>query len=49
MTIYGYLRVSTDDQDYNSQKQGVENFANAKGWTIEEYITDEGVSGGNDR
>ena len=48
MTIYGYLRVSTDDQDYNSQKQGVENFANAKGWTIEEYITDEGVSGGKD-
>ncbi len=46
--IYGYLRVSTDDQDYNSQKQGVDSFATAKGWTIDEYITDEGVSGGKD-
>lgn len=46
--IYGYLRVSTDDQDYNSQKQGVDNFAASKGWTIDEYITDEGVSGGKD-
>lgn len=46
--IYGYLRVSTDDQDYNSQKQGVDAFADGKGWTIDEYITDEGVSGGKD-
>ena len=46
--IYGYLRVSTDDQDYNSQKQGVDSFATSKGWTIDEYITDEGVSGGKD-
>ena len=46
--IYGYLRVSTDEQDYNSQKQGVDNFANSKGWKIDEYITDNGVSGGKD-
>ena len=46
--IYGYLRGSSDEQDVNSQKQGVEKFAEAKGWTIEEYITDEGVSGGKD-
>lgn len=46
--IYGYLRVSSDEQDVNSQKQGVEQFARDKGWTIEEYITDEGVSGGKD-
>ncbi len=44
--IYGYLRVSSDEQDVNSQKQGVEAFAAAKGWTIEKYISDEGVSGG---
>lgn len=25
--IYGYLRVSSDEQDVNSQKQGVEEFA----------------------
>ena len=46
--IYGYLRVSSDEQDVNSQKQGVEQFAKDKGWKIDEYITDEGVSGGKD-
>ena len=46
--IYGYLRVSSDAQDVNSQKQGVEQFAKDKGWQIEQYITDEGVSGGKD-
>ena len=46
--IYGYLRVSSDEQDVNSQKQGVEQFAKEKGWTIDKYITDEGVSGGKD-
>lgn len=46
--IYGYLRVSSDEQDVNSQKQGVEQFAKEKGWAIEQYITDEGVSGGKD-
>lgn len=46
--IYGYLRVSSDEQDVNSQKQGVEQFAKDKGWAIDKYITDEGVSGGKD-
>lgn len=46
--IYGYLRVSSDEQDVNSQKQGVEGFASEKGWSIDKYITDEGVSGGKD-
>lgn len=46
--IYGYLRVSTDEQDINSQKQGVLSFAQKKGWEIEEYITDEGISGAKD-
>lgn len=45
---YGYLRVSSDEQDVNSQKQGVVAFAHDKGWEIDEYITDEGVSGGKD-
>jgi DNA invertase Pin-like site-specific DNA recombinase len=40
--------VSSDDQDINSQKQGVVKFADNKGWVIDEYITDEGVSGGKD-
>lgn len=46
--IYGYLRVSSDEQDVNSQKQGVEKFAADKGWIIGKYISDEGVSGGKD-
>lgn len=44
--IYGYLRVSSDEQDVNSQKQGVEQFCKEHGWEINKYITDEGVSGG---
>ena len=46
--IYGYLRVSSDEQDVNSQKQGVVKFAEDRRWEIDEYITDEGVSGGKD-
>ena len=46
--IYGYLRVSSDEQDVNSQKQGVVKFAGDRKWTIDEFITDEGVSGGKD-
>lgn len=46
--IYGYLRVSSDEQDVNSQKQGVEAFAKEKGLVIDKFITDEGVSGGKD-
>ena len=44
--IYGYLRVSSDDQDVNSQRLGVEQFCKEQGWSIDKYITDEGVSGG---
>lgn len=46
--IYGYLRVSSDEQDVNSQKQGVVKFAKDRQWNIDEFITDEGVSGGKD-
>ena len=45
MSVYGYLRVSTDKQDYNSQKQGVDGFAEKQGWQIDRYLTDDGVSG----
>lgn len=48
MAVYGYLRVSTDKQDYNSQKQGVDGFAEKQGWQIDKYITDDGVSGSKD-
>ena len=46
--IYGYLRVSSDEQDVNNQKLGVEKFAEQHGWKIESYITHEGVSGTKD-
>ena len=46
--IYGYLRVSSDEQDVNSQKQGVVKFASEHNMEIDKFITDEGVSGGKD-
>lgn len=46
--IYGYLRVSSDEQDVNSQKQGVVKFAEEHNMPIDKFITDEGVCGGKD-
>ena len=46
--IYGYLRVSSDEQDVNSQKQGVVKFAEEHNLVIDKFISDEGVSGGKD-
>ena len=45
MTVYGYLRVSTDKQDAAAQKIGIEELAKRRGLVIEKYIDDEGVSG----
>lgn len=46
--IYGYLRVSSDEQDVNNQKSGVLAFAQQKGWVVDGWISDEGVSGVKD-
>ena len=46
--IYGYLRVSTDKQDYENQKLGVNALAKRLGLTIDKFIVDEGVSGAKD-
>ena len=43
--VYGYLRVSTDKQDCDNQKIGVEALAEKMGLKIEEWIVDDGVSG----
>lgn len=43
--IYAYLRVSTEDQDENSQRRGVDEFAAKSGLTIDEYVIDHGLSG----
>ena len=45
MTVYGYLRVSTDKQDCDNQKIGVEALAEKLGLSIENWIVDNGVSG----
>jgi DNA invertase Pin-like site-specific DNA recombinase len=42
---YGYLRVSSDKQDVESQKIGVDKKASELGLNIDAYIKDEGVSG----
>ena len=43
--IYGYIRVSTDKQDCDNQKIGIEQKAKSLGLKIERYIEDSGVSG----
>ena len=45
MTVYGYLRVSTDKQDCENQKIGVEELARTRRLSIESWIIDDGVSG----
>lgn len=45
MTVYAYYRVSTDKQDYESQKIGVVEYAKRNGLTIDKEIIDDGVSG----
>jgi DNA invertase Pin-like site-specific DNA recombinase len=42
---YGYLRVSTDKQDENNQRHGVEEKARKMCVEVDEYIIDFGVSG----
>ena len=43
--IYGYIRVSTDKQDCDNQKLGIESKAAALGIQIDKYIEDAGISG----
>ncbi|MBP9999464.1 MAG: recombinase family protein [Proteobacteria bacterium] len=45
MTVYAYLRVSTDTQDTENQRTGVDAKARALGISIDKYIVDDGVSG----
>lgn len=43
--IYAYYRVSTELQNYESQKVGVIDFAKRMNWKIDKEYIDEGVSG----
>jgi DNA invertase Pin-like site-specific DNA recombinase len=45
MTVYAYYRVSTDEQDYENQKQGVVAFSERMNLPIEVEVLDEGKSG----
>lgn len=42
---YAYLRVSTDAQDTENQRTGVDAKAASLGLTIDKYIIDDGISG----
>lgn len=48
--VYGYLRVSSDEQDVNNQRYGVVSFAASRGFEISDgdWIIDDGVSGVKD-
>lgn len=43
-----YSRVSTSDQDPENQLGPLRSYANARGWTVTEFV-DHGVSGSKDR
>lgn len=46
MRIYEYQRVSTSAQEIAQQHNTIQEYINAKGWTLAETVSDEGVSGG---
>ena len=43
--VYGYIRVSTDRQDCENQKLGIEAKAKSLNMHIDRYIKDSGISG----
>lgn len=43
--VYGYIRVSTDKQDAENQKLGIKEKASYLGVEIDEWISDDGISG----
>lgn len=45
MTVYAYIRVSTDRQDCANQRTGVDIKADKLGLIINKYIEDDGISG----
>ena len=44
--IYAYLRYSTNKQDERQQMNTIENFLTGKGFSVDKFVMDEGVSGG---
>ena len=46
MKVFAYLRVSTDKQDFQQQRNAINAFLATRNLAIDEVVTDEGVSGG---
>lgn len=46
MKVFEYQRVSTQEQTLEQQHNTVQEFVKTRGWTIDESVSDEGVSGG---
>ena len=44
LRVASYLRVSTADQTVQNQRNDLQRYCEARGWTVTEYV-DEGVSG----
>ena len=44
-----YLRVSTEDQTVENQRQELASFIDGRGWTVTREYADEGVSGSKER
>ena len=44
-----YLRVSTDDQTVENQRQALTAACEARGWKIVEEFVDNGISGAKDQ
>lgn len=49
MRVALYLRVSTDEQTVDNQRQDLEQVAKQRGWTIVEMYCDDGISGAKGR
>lgn len=45
MTVYSYLRVSTEEQDYEKQQYGILQYCKYKGITVDKEYIDDGISG----
>ena len=44
-----YLRVSTDEQTVDNQRQALQDVATARGWPVVKVFADEGISGAKGR
>lgn len=48
MAICAYVRVSTDMQTNENQRFELENWCAKRGWTVDKWVEEAGVSGGKD-